>query len=178
MTIWLDADSRILVQGMTGSEGTKHTRRMVASGAKVVAGVTPGKGGQEVDGIPVFGDVREAMVATGANVSVVFVPPRFAKAAWLSVLPEFNLDRKHKDIDAVSIASPNHQHSIQGIWSLQAGKHLYVEKPLSHNIFEGQQLVAASNHFSKLVVQAGTQSRSGVGIRAAIKDAAAQMRKA
>jgi len=81
MTIWLDADSRILVQGMTGSEGTKHTRRMVASGAQVVAGVTPGKGGQEVDGIPVFGDVRAAMVATGANVSVVFVPPRFAKAA-------------------------------------------------------------------------------------------------
>ena len=81
MTIWLDADSCILVQGMTGSEGTKHTRRMVASGAQVVAGVTPGKGGQEVDGIPVFGDVREAMVATGANVSVVFVPPRFAKAA-------------------------------------------------------------------------------------------------
>ena len=81
MTIWLDAVSRILVQGMTGSEGTKHTRRMVASGAQVVAGVTPGKAGQEVDGIPVFGDVREAMIATGANVSVVFVPPRFAKAA-------------------------------------------------------------------------------------------------
>jgi succinyl-CoA synthetase alpha subunit len=81
MTIWLDSDSRILVQGMTGSEGTKHTRRMVASGAQVVAGVTPGKAGQEVDGIPVFGDVREAMIATGANVSVVFVPPRFAKAA-------------------------------------------------------------------------------------------------
>jgi succinyl-CoA synthetase alpha subunit len=81
MTIWLDSDSRILVQGMTGAEGTKHTRRMVASGAQVVAGVTPGKGGQEVDGIPVFGDVGEAMMATGANVSVVFVPPRFAKAA-------------------------------------------------------------------------------------------------
>jgi predicted dehydrogenase len=73
------------------------------------------------------------------------------------------------EIDAVSIASPNHQHSIQGIWTLQAGKHLYVEKPLSHNIFEGQQLVAASQHFSKLIVQAGTQSRSGAGIRAAIK---------
>ncbi|MFM8774395.1 MAG: succinate--CoA ligase subunit alpha [Actinomycetota bacterium] len=81
MTIWLNADSRILVQGMTGSEGTKHTRRMVASGARVVAGVTPGKGGQEIDGISVYGDVREAMEATGANVSVVFVPPRFAKAA-------------------------------------------------------------------------------------------------
>lgn len=81
MAIWLDGDSRILVQGMTGSEGTKHTRRMLASGAQVVAGVTPGKAGQDVDGIPVFGDVAEAMAATGANVSVVFVPPRFAQAA-------------------------------------------------------------------------------------------------
>ena len=75
-----------------------------------------------------------------------------------------------KNIDAVSIASPNHQHSIQGIWTLQAGKHLYVEKPLSHNIFEGQQLVAAGSYFNKLVIQAGTQSRSGRGINATIKD--------
>jgi len=85
MSVWLNADSRILVQGITGSEGTKHTRRMVASGAAVVAGVTPGKGGQAVDGgkgdIPVFGSVSEAVAATEANVAVVFVPPRFAKAA-------------------------------------------------------------------------------------------------
>ena len=81
MAIWLDENSRILVQGMTGSEGTKHTRLMVASGAQIVAGVTPGKAGQDVDGIPVFNDVAAAMDATGANVSVVFVPPRFAKAA-------------------------------------------------------------------------------------------------
>jgi succinyl-CoA synthetase alpha subunit len=81
MAIWLDGNSRILVQGMTGSEGTKHSRRMVASGAQIVAGVTPGKGGQDVDGIPVFDDVPNAIDATGANVSVVFVPPRFAKAA-------------------------------------------------------------------------------------------------
>jgi succinyl-CoA synthetase alpha subunit len=81
MSIWLDSDSRILVQGMTGSEGTKHTRRMVASGAQVVAGVTPGKGGTDVDGIPVFDDVAGAVAATGANVSVVFVPPRFTKGA-------------------------------------------------------------------------------------------------
>ena len=81
MAIFLNADSKVLVQGMTGSEGTKHTRRMVASGTNVVAGVTPGKGGQEVDGIPVFNNVGEAMAATGANVSVVFVPPKFAKAA-------------------------------------------------------------------------------------------------
>jgi succinyl-CoA synthetase alpha subunit len=81
MAIWLDENSRILVQGMTGSEGTKHTRRMVASGSNVVAGVTPGKAGQNVDGIPVFDDVASAVAETGANVSVVFVPPRFAKAA-------------------------------------------------------------------------------------------------
>ena len=81
MAIWLDANSKIVVQGMTGSEGTRHTRLMVASGTNVVAGVTPGKGGHEVDGIPVFDDVPTAMRETGANVSVVFVPPRFAKAA-------------------------------------------------------------------------------------------------
>ena len=86
MAIFITANSKILVQGMTGSEGTKHTRRMVASGTNVVAGVTPGKGGQEVDGIPVFNNVGEAMTATGADVSVVFVPPKFAKAAVIEAI--------------------------------------------------------------------------------------------
>ena len=86
MAIFITANSKILVQGMTGSEGTKHTRRMVASGSNVVAGVTPGKGGQEVDGIPVFNNVGEAMAATGADVSVVFVPPKFAKAAVIEAI--------------------------------------------------------------------------------------------
>ncbi|MDP9394853.1 MAG: succinate--CoA ligase subunit alpha [Actinomycetota bacterium] len=81
MAIFLTENSKVLVQGITGSEGTKHTRRMVASGTNIVAGVTPGKGGQEVDGIPVFSSVKEAVDATGADVSVVFVPPRFAKGA-------------------------------------------------------------------------------------------------
>jgi succinyl-CoA synthetase alpha subunit len=81
MAIWLDADSRIIVQGMTGSEGTKHTRRMVASGANVVGGVNAKKAGESLDGIPVFGTVAEAMAQTGANVSVLFVPPRFTKDA-------------------------------------------------------------------------------------------------
>ena len=88
MAIFLTEKSKILVQGITGSEGTKHTRRMVASGASIVAGVTPGKGGAEVDAergvtVPVYGSVGEAVAATGADVSVVFVPPRFAKAAVL-----------------------------------------------------------------------------------------------
>jgi succinyl-CoA synthetase alpha subunit len=81
VAIWLDSNSRIVVQGMTGSEGTKHTRRMLASGAQIVAGVTPGKAGADVDGIPVFNSVHDAMRETGANLSVVFVPPKFAKAA-------------------------------------------------------------------------------------------------
>ena len=66
MAIWLDEGSRICVQGMTGSEGTKHTRRMVASGSNVVAGVTPGKGGSQEHGVPVFDTMKEAVAATGA----------------------------------------------------------------------------------------------------------------
>ncbi|MFZ5852402.1 MAG: succinate--CoA ligase subunit alpha [Actinomycetota bacterium] len=81
MAILLTEHSRVLVQGITGAEGTRHTRRMVASGTRVVAGVTPGKAGQDVDGIPVFGTVADAVAETGADVSVVFVPPRFAKDA-------------------------------------------------------------------------------------------------
>ena len=81
MAIWLDENSKIIVQGMTGSEGTKHTRRMVASGANIVGGVNAKKAGENVDGIPVFGSVADAMAETGANVSVLFVPPRFTKDA-------------------------------------------------------------------------------------------------
>ncbi len=90
MAIFLDENSRILVQGITGSEGGKHTRRMVAGGSNIVAGVTPGKGGQTVDAdgttIPVFNSVSEAVEATGANVSVVFVPPKFTKGAVQEVV--------------------------------------------------------------------------------------------
>ncbi len=90
MAIFLTADSKVLVQGITGSEGGKHTRRMLASGTNIVAGVTPGKGGQTVDAdgtlIPVFGSVGEAVKETGADVSVVFVPPRFAKAAVIEAV--------------------------------------------------------------------------------------------
>jgi succinyl-CoA synthetase alpha subunit len=85
VAIFLDGDSRIIVQGMTGAEGRKHTARMLAAGSNVVGGVTPGKGGQHVEiggiALPVFNSVREAMDITGADVTVVFVPPRFAKGA-------------------------------------------------------------------------------------------------
>jgi succinyl-CoA synthetase alpha subunit len=85
MSIFLDDQSRVIVQGMTGSEGSKHTQRMLGAGTAIVGGVTPGKGGQSVDfdgaKVPVFGSVSEAVESTGADVSVVFVPPRFTKGA-------------------------------------------------------------------------------------------------
>jgi succinyl-CoA synthetase alpha subunit len=90
MAIWLTKDSRVVVQGMTGSEGSKHTRRMLAAGTGVVGGVTPGKGGQRVDfdgvRVPVFDDVASAMATTGADTTVVFVPPRFARAAVVEAI--------------------------------------------------------------------------------------------
>ena len=90
MAIWLTKDSRVIVQGMTGSEGSKHTRRMLRAGTNIVGGVTPGKGGQSVDfdgqTVPVFNTVAEAMAATGADVTVIFVPPRFAKAAMIEAI--------------------------------------------------------------------------------------------
>ncbi|SDG07210.1 succinate--CoA ligase subunit alpha [Klenkia brasiliensis] len=85
MSIFLTENSKVIVQGITGSEGRKHTQRMLASGTAVVGGVNPSKAGQTVDfdgtSVPVFGSVAEAMKETGADVTVVFVPPKFAKGA-------------------------------------------------------------------------------------------------
>ena len=85
MAIYLTKESKVLVQGMTGGEGMKHTRRMLAAGTNVVGGVNPRKAGRTVDfddrAVPVFGSVADGMRSTGADVGVVFVPPAFAKAA-------------------------------------------------------------------------------------------------
>ncbi len=86
MAIFLTADSKVIVQGMTGSEGMKHTQRMLRSGTAIVGGVNPRKAGTTVEfeggtTVPVFGSVAEAMEATGADVSVIFVPAAFTKAA-------------------------------------------------------------------------------------------------
>jgi succinyl-CoA synthetase alpha subunit len=83
MSVLVDEKTRVIVQGITGNEGLFHTRQMVEYGTKVVAGVTPGKGGQKVDGIPVFNTVVEAANKTGAHASAIFVPPPFAADAIL-----------------------------------------------------------------------------------------------
>lgn len=86
MSILIDKNTRVIVQGITGHQGEIHTREMRASGTTIVAGVTPGKGGQAVDGVPVFNTVREALAHEKANWSILFVPAPFAKAAALEAL--------------------------------------------------------------------------------------------
>ena len=97
---------------------------------------------------------------------------RLADCEKVGVKPETYGDYRkmleNKNIDAIVIAAPNHQHSLMTIWALQAGKDVYCEKPLSHNVWEGRQAVAASLKYSKNIVQAGTQNRSSLDIQEAL----------
>ena len=88
MSILVNEKTRVVVQGITGREGTFHTKQMLAYGTVVAAGVTPGKGGQQVEGIPVFNTIREAVEKEGVNVSCIFVPPPFAADAILEAASE------------------------------------------------------------------------------------------
>ena len=81
MSILVDENTKVICQGITGKQGMFHTRQAVAYGTKMVGGVTPGKGGEEMDGLPIFNTVAEAVQKTGANASVVFVPPPYAADA-------------------------------------------------------------------------------------------------
>ena len=94
MAIWIDEESKILIQGITGRQGTFHGTRMVRYNTNVVGGVTPGKGGQEVDldgrQVPVYNNMKEAVSETGADVSAIYVPARFAAAAIHEAAEAFN----------------------------------------------------------------------------------------
>jgi succinyl-CoA synthetase alpha subunit len=83
MSILVDENTKVVVQGVTGREGTFHTTQMLAYGTNIVAGVTPGKGGEEVEGVPVLNRVKDAVELYGANASCIFVPPPFAPDAML-----------------------------------------------------------------------------------------------
>ncbi|HIH01104.1 TPA: succinate--CoA ligase subunit alpha [Thermoplasmata archaeon] len=103
MAVIVDADTRVIVQGITGYQGTYHSKAMIEFGTKVVGGVTPGKGGQEVHGLPVFETVVEAVEETGAIASCVFVPAPFTKSAVLEAV-----DAGVKTIVAVTEHVPVH----------------------------------------------------------------------
>ena len=86
MSVLIDKDTKVIVQGITGRDGSFHAAKMKEYGTQVVGGTSPGKGGQEVDGIPVFNTVKDAVAATGANMSIIFVPAPFAKDAMLEAI--------------------------------------------------------------------------------------------
>lgn len=86
MSILIDETTKVLVQGITGGQGRFHTGEMLSYGTKVVGGVTPGRSGEEVSGLPVFDTVKEAKAATGANTSIIYVPPRFATDSILEAI--------------------------------------------------------------------------------------------
>lgn len=86
MSVLIDNNTKVIVQGITGRDGSFHAVKMKEYGTQVVGGTSPGKGGQEVDGIPVFNTVKEAVAATGANTSIIFVPAPFAKDAMLEAI--------------------------------------------------------------------------------------------
>jgi len=81
MSILVNNDTKVIVQGITGRDGAFHTEQMLDYGTKIVAGVTPGKGGQDVHGVPVYDTVAEAKEKSGANLAVIYVPAKFAKGA-------------------------------------------------------------------------------------------------
>jgi len=123
MSILIGSKTRVLVQGITGNEGRFHTQQMLEYGTQIVAGVTPGKGGQDVEGILVFDTVFEAVAATGANASIIFVPPAFSADAILEAadagielvvcltegipVNDMLAIRKHLDIVGVKLVGPN-----------------------------------------------------------------------
>ncbi|MCP3784274.1 MULTISPECIES: succinate--CoA ligase subunit alpha [Micromonospora] len=119
MAIWLTKDSKVIVQGMTGSEGSKHTRRMLAAGTNVVGGVNPRKAGQKVDfdgtELPVFASVADAMKETGADVTVIFVPPQFTKAAAVEAI-DAGIDL------AVVITEGVPVHDTAALWAYNVAK--------------------------------------------------------
>jgi len=86
MSIWVNSETKVVVQGLTGKEGRFHAQKCREYGTKIVAGVTPGKAGQDVDGVPVFNTVEDAVKATNANASLIFVPPPFAADAILEAI--------------------------------------------------------------------------------------------
>ncbi len=121
MAIFVNENTKVIVQGMTGSEGTKHTKRMLKFGTKIVGGVTPGKGGQVIDmdgtSLPVFNTVQEAMHSTGANASVVFVPPKFANAAVIDAI-----DAQIPLVVVITEGIPVHDVAAFYAYSLKSGK--------------------------------------------------------
>jgi succinyl-CoA synthetase alpha subunit len=155
MAILVDDGTRLLVQGITGREGAFHTGRMLESGTNVVAGVTPGKGGQDHDGVPVFNTVHEAAEETGANASVIFVPPPFAADAVFE-----SLDSGMQTICCITEGIP--VHDMMRVADFIANKDATLigpELPRRALAGQGERLDHAARHL--YAGRVGVVSRSG-----------------
>ena len=127
MSVLIDENTRLIVQGITGREGTFHTEQMLSYGTKVVAGVTPGKGGQEVLGVPVFNTVREAVETTNANATVIFVPAKYtAESAYEAMDAGLKL--------IVTIAEHVPVHDMMGVYHMARKKGCRVIGPNSFGV--------------------------------------------
>ncbi|MFY9191087.1 MAG: succinate--CoA ligase subunit alpha [Lawsonella sp.] len=130
MSIFVNKDSRVIVQGMTGREGMRHTARMLAGGTKIVGGVNPNKAGTEVyfdnvdKKIPVFGTVKEAIRETDANVSVIFVPARFTKSAMLEAI-----EAEIPVLVTITEGLPVHDAALAWAFNVQKGQHTRMIGP-------------------------------------------------
>ncbi len=179
------------MKNWTRKEFLKTT--VVGAGAAIVAGQTRLYGQTAPAAGSANGDIRVAVVGINAQgaghiktyydmkgtrlvalcdvdsaVLAKRVSETEAKGIKVTAYTDYRKLLEDKNIDAVVLASPNHQHSLQTIWGLQAGKDVYVEKPLSHNVWEGRQAVEATKKYTKNIVQAGTQNRSSDDIKEAI----------
>ncbi|MCL5070873.1 MAG: succinate--CoA ligase subunit alpha [Actinobacteria bacterium] len=139
MSILIDESTKLIIQGITGREGTFHCERMLAYGTKVVAGVTPGKGGQDVFGIPVFDTVREACEATGANAAVLFIPAKFSA------------EGAYEAIDAgtplvITIAEHVPVHDMMGVYHIAKKSNSLVIGPNSFGIISPGKSKAGFMH--------------------------------
>ena len=130
MSIYVNKDSRVIVQGMTGREGTRHTARMLAAGTNIVGGVNPNKAGTNVyfenvdKEIPVFGTVKEAMRETNANVSVIFVPARYTKSAMLE-----SIEAEVPVLVTITEGVPVHDAALAWAFNVQKGKNTRMIGP-------------------------------------------------
>ena len=108
MSVLIDNNTKVIVQGITGRDGSFHAAKMKEYGTQVVGGTSPGKGGQQVDGIPVFNTVKEAVAATGADTSIIFVPAPFAKDAMLEAIDDgVKLVVCYARVKGVKVIGPN-----------------------------------------------------------------------
>ena len=150
MSILIDENTKLIIQGITGREGTFHGERMLSYGTKVVAGVTPGKGGQDVFGVPVFDTVRQAGEATGANASVLFVPAKFtAEGAYEAIDAGIGL--------VITIAEHVPVHDMMGVYHLAKKSSSLVIGPNSFGVISPGKSKAGFMHDSIF-------TRGGVGI--------------